>query len=45
MELTVGDGLVDGRGGDLVELVGAVNASGEGRCSESEDEGGGTHID
>ena len=46
IELTVGNGLVlESRGGDLVELVGAVNASGEGRCGESEDEGGGTHDD
>lgn len=41
---TVSDGLLDSAGrGDLVELVGVVNASGESRCSEGEDEGGGAH--
>jgi hypothetical protein len=36
---------VVGGSGDLVELVGAVNASGEGRSSESKDEGRGAHDD
>ena len=45
MKLTVGNSLLSDRSGDVVELVGAVNASGEGRGSECEDEGGGTHFD
>lgn len=46
MRLTraVSDGLLSKRSGDVVEAVDAVNASGEGRSSEGEDEGGGTHI-
>jgi hypothetical protein len=49
-KLTGSDGLLLGvigglRSGDLVELVGAVNASGEGRCSEGKDEGRGAHDD
>lgn len=46
MKLTraVGNGLLSERRGDVVEAVDTVNASGEGRSSESEDEGGGTHI-
>jgi hypothetical protein len=45
VRLTVGNSLLSDRSGDVVELVGAVNASGEGRGSESEDKGGGTHFD
>jgi hypothetical protein len=47
-KLTISDGLLSsvvGGSGDLVELVGAVNASGEGRSSESKDEGRGAHDD
>jgi hypothetical protein len=49
-KLTGSDGLLNGvisalRSGDLVELGGAVNASGEGRSSESKDEGGSAHDD
>lgn len=46
MKLTraVGDSLLGERSSDVVEAVDAVNASGEGRGSESKDEGGGTHI-
>lgn len=40
----VGDSLLSERSSDVVEAVDAVNASGEGRSSESEDEGRGTHI-
>lgn len=46
MKLTgaVGNGLLSERSGDVVEAVDTVNASGEGRSSEGEDEGRGTHV-
>jgi hypothetical protein len=45
-KLTASDSLLDSvGGGDLVEVIGAVNASGEGRCGKGKDEGGGAHDD